>query len=137
MSASREWRPGGAPTSDSLLICEVDLTLCCIELSTKCRIFFETAAPIPVQRTDFSILLILHKCQRNAIYDKEITSGLYFSDFRLIVLLLEIVKRGRIVQTELAIASRQVTICRTINLKMNSMNSVEGQASLSDERYLF
>ena len=62
--------------------------------------------------------------------------ALYFSTLILTIFLLEIVQRGRFVQTELCIASHIETIYLIISLKMNRMDSVEGQASRSDERYL-
>ena len=45
-------------------------------------------------------------------------------------------KRENLVQNELAVASHISAIYLTGILKMNRMDSVEGQASRRDERYL-
>ena len=50
-------------------------------------------------------------------------------------LALEIVKRGKLVQNELVVASHISTIYLSRILKMNRMDSVKGQASRRDERY--
>ena len=61
----------------------------------------------------------------------------YFLNLRLTILLLKTVKLGRFVHSELVVASHISMIYLTMILKMNRMDSVEGQASHSDERYLF
>ena len=86
--------------SDAPFIYEVGMSHSWVKLSTKCGIFFERATPIVVQVTDVNTLLMLHKSQKNVIYDEEIAGALYFPNLRLTILLLKIVKRGRFVQTE-------------------------------------
>ena len=49
----------------------------------------------------------------------------------------QIAKVERLVRMVLAIASHKLTIYLIIFVKVNRMNSVEGEASRSDERYLW
>ena len=48
----------------------------------------------------------------------------------------QVAKVERLVRMVLAIASHKLTIYLIIFVKVNRMNSVEGEASRSDERYL-
>jgi hypothetical protein len=63
--------------------------------------------------------------------------GLHCLNLKLSILPLEIVKRGRFLQMELIVASQIPAIYLAMILEMNRMDSVESQASRSDERYLF
>ena len=65
---------------------------------------------------------------------KELRHAIFF-EVEIHNLALEIVKRGKLVQNELVVASHILTIYLSRILKMNRMDSVKGQASRSDERY--
>jgi hypothetical protein len=91
---------------------------------------------VVVRATNANILLMLYRSQNNVSYDEEIAGALYFPDLRLTILALKILKRERFVQTNLTVASYIFTIYLIMILTMNRMDSVEGQASRSDERYL-
>ena len=71
----------------------------------KWKLFFERVMPILVQTTHFNTLLMLEKRLKTVITD-EVTGGtLYFSNLRLKILPWEIVKHGRFLHIESAVAS--------------------------------
>jgi len=65
---------------------------------------------------------------------KELRHAIFF-EVEIHNLALEIVKRGKLVQNEVVVASHISTVYLTRILKMNRMDSVKGQASRRDERH--
>ena len=106
-----------------------------VKLSIKCTIFFRRATPIVVQATDFNTLLMLHKSKKNVIYDEK-TTGAIFSAFDTDNIAFGNRKTWKISSDWADCSITHIDDLSDNDSQMNRMDSVEGQASCSDERYL-